>query len=540
MDTLSRYHIELMDYSRVHVTISVPSWEESDVGRHYERTSLADNSRIEELHQKARAALLAPGEREELGEKLFQMLFDEAAQSKFLDVYNYLRESNHLPLHIELTIDEVALPDLAALPWEFLRLPLREQQSAIWLSANPHLCFARKPLQHGNPLTLHLEPNEKMRIAVIIADALPGAPVRAGSIVELLNTLAKCSPEALVSPEVIGEGTRKNILRELRLFCPHLVHFIGHARFTKQMVGQVALVDEVPSGQPDWISAEQFGELFDPVQPGLKVIVLQACESAVNSPASAFSGVAAHVLSHRIPAVVAMQYEISNMTAECFATAFYEKLLKSGSIDQAVQEARFAINAEIEPIGQYNYYGYFATPVLFRRANDGQMLVRRGNISTAISPEMMAVNGYKAVKSHLPQLKEMEQRCTQETTLARDRCMQYHAMLVQLHQDLSSLYELLDSPAPSMPRIEYASLFGVSEVTRKVQALIDLLADFCPFCPPPMQLSSVVYRKRKSNITTEFRDVVAQMQRLDHALQRYYNQCGLVCEELLPEVSIEY
>jgi formylglycine-generating enzyme required for sulfatase activity len=69
---------------------------------------------------------------------------------------------------------------------------------------------------------------------------------------------------------------------------------------------------------------------------------------------------------HRLPAVVAMQFEISDRAAIAFAADFYRVLAESGAVDEAVCEARqavFCLPNEIE----------WGTPVLFLHAPDGML-----------------------------------------------------------------------------------------------------------------------------------------------------------------------
>lgn len=71
----------------------------------------------------------------------------------------------------------------------------------------------------------------------------------------------------------------------------------------------------------------------------LRLVVLNACEGARNSQRQNFSSTAATLIKRGIPAVLAMQYSITDLGAIEFAQTFYEALADSLPIDAAVAEA---------------------------------------------------------------------------------------------------------------------------------------------------------------------------------------------------------
>ena len=58
----------------------------------------------------------------------------------------------------------------------------------------------------------------------------------------------------------------------------------------------------------------------------LRLAILNACEGARTSRSDPFAGVAGSLVQRDIPAVVAMQFEISDEAAIVFAGEFYEQL----------------------------------------------------------------------------------------------------------------------------------------------------------------------------------------------------------------------
>jgi hypothetical protein len=153
---------------------------------------------------------------------------------------------------------------------------------------------------------------------------------------------------------------------------PHIFHFIGHGQLQNaegEEVGQIALVKKV-FNTALWVDAGFFAGLFKRHLPG--VVLLQACESATLSTSQAFAGVASKIVEENIPVVVAMQYEVSNITASQFAYEFYERLAKGEPVDIAAQNGRYTIALDT----QYRKRD-FATPVVFMRVQDGYLFSRQ-------------------------------------------------------------------------------------------------------------------------------------------------------------------
>jgi hypothetical protein len=60
------------------------------------------------------------GKARQLGEVLFEILFDDALRQDFVNFYHQVVQQEQELLRVELDIDERKMPEVAALPWEFL------------------------------------------------------------------------------------------------------------------------------------------------------------------------------------------------------------------------------------------------------------------------------------------------------------------------------------------------------------------------------------------------------------------------------------
>src|SRR5690349_21204243 len=99
-------------------------------------------ARIQDLHQAAaRGDINADGVRA-LGEMLAAVLFQPVLRRDFLNAYEQARSAGAL-LRLELDVDERVLPEVAALPWEWLTLPTSADHGATWLGTTPHLVIVR-------------------------------------------------------------------------------------------------------------------------------------------------------------------------------------------------------------------------------------------------------------------------------------------------------------------------------------------------------------------------------------------------------------
>ena len=320
-------------------------------------------SRILELQAAARNGELSGSKVEELGQLLFSALLDESLKVEFFN-HCHRAEKEKALLRLELDVDESRLPEVAALPWEFMYAPPGAGHGALWLATAPGIVFTRRRAAWKVPESIRLKTGERLRIAATAAAPNDGNSVRFQKIFAALQEMAKTGEFDL---ELL-EAPNRNKIDKLLEKKPHIFHFIGHGRLEdekRQETGQLALVNEF--GESDWVSADYFSELFNRHRPGL--VVLQACESGALSMSKAFVGIASRVIQMNVPAVAAMQFDVFNTTAQRFALEFYRRLAGGEPVDKAAQEARRHI--ALGPSG-YNSRD-FATPVLFMSLREGRL-----------------------------------------------------------------------------------------------------------------------------------------------------------------------
>ena len=88
----------------------------------------------------------------ELGEVLFEILFDDVLRQDFANFYHQVVQEEKQLLRVELDIDETLMPEVAALPWEFMCLPQKANLGEVRLGTDPNIVFSRRR-SSGSPLS---------------------------------------------------------------------------------------------------------------------------------------------------------------------------------------------------------------------------------------------------------------------------------------------------------------------------------------------------------------------------------------------------
>ena len=144
----------------------------------------------------------------------------------------------------------------------------------------------------------------------------------------------------------------------------HILHFIGHGGFDDAS-GEGALLFEDAAGRGRPVSGEQLATVLNN-KTSLRLVFLNSCEGARASIQDPFSGVASSLIQREIPAVIAMQFEITDRAAIIFAGEFYAVLAEGQPVDSAVTHARLMVFADQNDVE-------WGTPVLFMRVADGRL-----------------------------------------------------------------------------------------------------------------------------------------------------------------------
>jgi formylglycine-generating enzyme required for sulfatase activity len=294
------------------------------------------------------------------GRQLFEAVFQGDVRSLF---YESRIKAEHADKGVRLKL-RLQPPEFAQLPWEFLLEPRRDE----------YLCLSREtPLVRYLELTQPVTPllvAPPLRILGMVANPydLPELDV-ALEKERLLRALAGAQQRgAAIEITWLAGQTVNDLQRALRSAERepyHIFHFVGHGSFDAQRdEGVLWLADA--QGRARALTAAQLARLLGDHR-ALRLVVLNACEGARGSALDVFSSTAATLVRRGIPAVLAMQYEISDTAALLLAEWFYESVAEGLAVDTAVAEARKAINLDNDRSLEWG------TPVLFMRAQDGRI-----------------------------------------------------------------------------------------------------------------------------------------------------------------------
>ncbi|MDY7006245.1 MAG: CHAT domain-containing protein [Cyanobacteriota bacterium] len=349
---------------------------------------------LTQINNKIREIIKAPDDLEgrqitKVGETLFEALFDSQLREDFLAYYQEIVKQKKQNLAVILEINEVLMPELAAYPWELMCLPeiyYNYNQGEIYFATDGKLSFyrCRYKLKESEKVSIKINKGEQLKIALVVS--IPTADPQLNDVeyepVQKYLKSVDIEQEQVKFMGAMDSLDFYEIVENLEANKPDIFHFIGHGQLIEkdgEEVGQIAFANEF--GKADWKDAKTFARLFNDHTP--KIVILQACETGKQSETNAFSSVASRLILQRIPVVIAMQYQISNLTAFSFVKKFYSRIIKGDSVEVAVQKARFQLSIE-------NGYEQrdFATPVIFMGVEDGHLF----ESSTSESEEIKDLN----------------------------------------------------------------------------------------------------------------------------------------------------
>lgn len=274
-------------------------------------------------------------------------------------------------LRIRLRLKGV--PALAELPWEFL-YDLEQDHFLATSTLTPMVRYLDLP---QTVPTLRVRP--PLRVLVVLAGPrnLPNLDAE-GEWERLKTSLAPLEANGAIQLERLPTATLDCLRRRARGEPFHILHFIGHGGFD-QTAGDGVLHFEDPKGMSDPIPGQLLGNILRD-HDCLRLAVLNACEGARQSNQDPFSGVAQSLCQQRLPAVVAMQFEISDDAAKTFAEEFYGAIADGLPVDAAVSESRKALFS-----GRFGQE--WATPVLYMRSSSGVLFEVQRRAKPAVEPK---------------------------------------------------------------------------------------------------------------------------------------------------------
>ncbi len=293
------------------------------------------------------------------GEALFRAIFAGVVGQLFFESLGAVR-SQRQGLRIKIHVDPEASPELAALPWEYLY----NHRRRAFISLNrltPIIRYLDVQAPTDRP---RIQP--PLRVLVAIASPLDQPPLDVPGERRLIEQAwGGC---AGVTVEFLEQATPPALQARLWDWQPHALHFTGHGTFDDGTgAGALLFTDEQGGSRP--VTGSQLAMLLSNA-PSVRLAYLNACQSAELSRSrnlDPFSGVAAALVLAGLPAVVAMQFPISDRSALAFANGFYPRLAAGEAVDVAVAAGRETVCLQTPDSPEWG------TPVLFMRIPDGHL-----------------------------------------------------------------------------------------------------------------------------------------------------------------------
>ena len=326
-----------------------------------------------------------------LGSTLFDALMKDDVGTVFYSARSAASERDR---GLRITLRLSGSPELMRLPWEFLY----KRPRFIAQSTNT-------PVVRALDIDSALRPHKvRLPLRILAMVSSPAGYPELDADLERRNlerALAGPRQAGLVEVTWLERATLGDLGR--RIAEPdeiHVLHYIGHGAYDEATESGV-LVLETPQGRAHDVSGEEVGAMLQD-ETSLRLVVLNACEGARSSHVDPFSGVAASLVNFDIPAVIGMQFEITDDAAIAFSESLYTGLAHGLPIDAALAPARRAIIGAMLATE-------FGTPVLFLRDGDAHLFdIAEAPAEVPLGAPAVTTSDETASESGAPEPEEAE------------------------------------------------------------------------------------------------------------------------------------
>ncbi|MFN0179992.1 MAG: CHAT domain-containing protein [Gemmatimonadales bacterium] len=302
------------------------------------------------------SAATDPRSAADFGVELFEALFQGEARDLLVATESRAQSSLDTGVRIRVSMDlqGAGMAEVASLPWELM---CRKGQRALAVSTQTPLVRSLDSPQPTDARPFH----PPLRILAMMSN-----PTGTGAL-NLDQERAQIEQDWAKLPGVQVDFVRPvqaDILYKLAGGDYHVIHYMGHGDFDAGEGGMLLLEDK--NGNPHSVTGDVFAAWL--ADEPLRLVFLNACKTGTTSARTGvhpFAGVATALIRQRVPAVVAMQFPISDPAAIAFAHTFYERIAQGLPVDAAVAEGRKVLYSSNQ--------AEWATPVLYLRSKDGRL-----------------------------------------------------------------------------------------------------------------------------------------------------------------------
>ena len=288
---------------------------------------------------------------QDFGRRLFDTVFSGPVRDR-LRLSLGIAQAQGAEFRLRLRLDEAALLDL---PWELLF----DDGYPGFLALDHRISLIRHlPVQQAvQALSVAFPLN------VLVVMASPKGPGEISYAQELRNLQAALKPlidGGRVQLHALEHATVEGLRVKLKEHNWHVLHFIGHGEYDPHGHEGRLLFENADRSERK-VGAGRLGDLLLP-HDSLRLVVLNACEGGRSSREDSFAGVAQTLVQKGVPAVVAMQFPVTDEAAIDLASEFYRGIAEGLPVERSLAAARREVNLRGEE-GEIEW----ATPVLYMR-----------------------------------------------------------------------------------------------------------------------------------------------------------------------------
>lgn len=289
---------------------------------------------------------------EDMGASLYKLVF----QPEVIQLYEAsLQGSEHL-LPIVLNIDPT-LDDLIKLPWEFLYNP----GQSCFLASSEKTPLIRRHQLKNNPFPYA----ESLRVLLISANPQDSLSLAGRQeyqfIQDKLATLSQNSQRKVKIDYLFAHtlGDLERIVNDPKTR-PHIIHSMGYEGLNSLLMKDRANDHSSATLQNLAITLRHV--------PDLRLVIFNTCQTTQSDFLGEQLGLAQALADSGIPAIVGMQFALSDKAVSTFIETFYGSIAAGDPIDLAVTGARLAMQKKLG-FGSVEW----ATPVLYLQTSRKQL-----------------------------------------------------------------------------------------------------------------------------------------------------------------------
>ncbi len=291
---------------------------------------------------------------EDFGHGLFEALLSGPVRNLFDQHVGRVESIGRgLRLRLHFSPEHPDLLLLTSLPWEYLYWKKRgEFLSLSQFSPVSRYLSVLRPSRSA-------ELSPPLRILVAVSPT-PNRPLDLDR--ERQGIEASWGAQEQIDVVYLDPVTPANLQQELAKSPYHIFHFMGHGDFSPA-TGEGSLVFNDGQGGEEPVTGKLLATLLHD-QRSLGLVLLNTCYSGrvtAKGGLDPFAGVATALVQAGIPAVIAMQFPISDRAAIAFSGAVYGQLAADHNVEAATAHGRQAILADNLRSKEWG------TPVLFLR-----------------------------------------------------------------------------------------------------------------------------------------------------------------------------